>query len=125
MRDPGGLSGMCCLVAPTRKTARNISRLRSLDSNQDNQIQNPNTLGQIPFKTAGFRASGPIMAPYDGSTQPDSQLDILAVMLMVIFGAGASYDSAQAYRLPRAPGGTANFGIGLPATDPGGPWRPP
>jgi hypothetical protein len=46
-------------------------------------------------------------------------------MLMVIFGAGASYDSAQAYRLPRAPGGTANFGIGLPATDPGGPWRPP
>lgn len=31
-------------------------------------------------------------------------------MLMVIFGAGASYDSAEAFRLPRADGG---------------PWRPP
>jgi hypothetical protein len=35
---------------------------------------------------------------------------------MVIFGAGASFDSAQAYR-PAYPGGES--------TDYGGPWRPP
>lgn len=46
---------------------------------------------------------------------------------MVIFGAGASYDSAQAYRpiLPRG-GGGANFGNSAPdPVDDGGPWRPP
>lgn len=46
-------------------------------------------------------------------------------MLMVIFGAGASYDSAQAYR-PVYPGGGsygANFSAPSPARDE--PWRPP
>jgi hypothetical protein len=47
-------------------------------------------------------------------------------MLMVIFGAGASYDSAQAYR-PVYAGGSANqnFGPQTPQQDDGGPWRPP
>ena len=47
-------------------------------------------------------------------------------MLMVIFGAGASYDSAQAYRLRNPGGGGAqNFGFApLPLGDEG-PWRPP
>ncbi|MFZ3201654.1 MAG: SIR2 family protein [Candidatus Acidiferrales bacterium] len=39
-------------------------------------------------------------------------------MLMVILGAGASYDSAQAYR-PAYQGGSAQH------PDEGGPWRPP
>jgi hypothetical protein len=48
-------------------------------------------------------------------------------MLMVILGAGASYDSAQAYRsvLPRG-GGYANYGLNSPPpVDEGGAWRPP
>ena len=45
---------------------------------------------------------------------------------MVIFGAGASYDSAQAFRLPPPPsGGQQNFGTPTPAPSDGGPWRPP
>jgi hypothetical protein len=46
-------------------------------------------------------------------------------MLMVIFGAGASYDSAQAYRPVYPGGGAQNFGVSSPPTDPGGRWRPP
>lgn len=47
-------------------------------------------------------------------------------MLMVIFGAGASYDSAQAYRPPKLPsGGSQNFGYLVPATNDGQTWRPP
>lgn len=48
-------------------------------------------------------------------------------MLMVIFGAGASYDSAQAFPLPQLPsGGQQNFGVtSLPPPDHSGPWRPP
>jgi hypothetical protein len=44
-------------------------------------------------------------------------------MLMVILGAGASFDSAQAYR-PVHPsrGGYQSF---APSSDVGGPWRPP
>jgi hypothetical protein len=44
---------------------------------------------------------------------------------MVILGAGASFDSAQAYRpaLPRG-GGHASFGFSAPPT-PDEPWRPP
>jgi len=51
--------------------------------------------------------------------------NILATMLMVILGAGASYDSAQAYRpvLPRG-GGSQNFGISAPPPV-DEPWRPP
>jgi hypothetical protein len=47
-------------------------------------------------------------------------------MLMVILGAGASFDSSQAYR-PVYPGGGgyANFGTPVPRPDDGGPWRPP
>lgn len=46
-------------------------------------------------------------------------------MLMVIFGAGASYDSAPAYR-PVAPSSSSqNFGLPAPPSDNGGPWRPP
>jgi hypothetical protein len=46
-------------------------------------------------------------------------------MLMVILGAGASYDSAQAYRpvLPRG-GGQQNFGTSAPPPV-DEPWRPP
>jgi hypothetical protein len=46
-------------------------------------------------------------------------------MLMVIFGAGASYDSAQAFRITHPSGGSQNFGIISPHPDGGGPWRPP
>jgi hypothetical protein len=48
-------------------------------------------------------------------------------MLMVILGAGASYDSAQAYRpvYPGGGGGSQNFGVSAPRPDDGGPWRPP
>jgi hypothetical protein len=49
-------------------------------------------------------------------------------MLMVIFGAGASYDSAQAFPLlpQHATGGQQNFGLPSPAAvDLAGPWRPP
>lgn len=45
-------------------------------------------------------------------------------MLMVIFGAGASYDSAQAYPPPYYSGGSQNFGVNSPI-DKEGPWRPP
>lgn len=46
---------------------------------------------------------------------------------MVIFGAGASYDSAQAYPVPASyPGGSQNFGTNASVpVDGGGPWRPP
>lgn len=45
---------------------------------------------------------------------------------MVIFGAGASYDSSQAYR-PVYPGGGGYSQLrpSVQAIDPGGPWRPP
>jgi SIR2-like domain len=49
-------------------------------------------------------------------------------MLMVIFGAGASYDSAQAYRVRGGLTGSAanqNFSASTPSPDDGGPWRPP
>jgi hypothetical protein len=46
-------------------------------------------------------------------------------MLMVIFGAGASFDSAQAYRpIYRSGGASQNFGVSALPSD-GGPWRPP
>src|SRR5580704_10702693 len=57
---------------------------------------------------------------------PQSGPDILPVMLMVIFGAGASFDSAAAFPLPDPSAGNQNFG-----NAPGvsarwcGPWRPP
>ncbi len=44
---------------------------------------------------------------------------------MVIFGAGASYDSSQAYRPVYAGGGSQNFGLSGSPPDDGGPWRPP
>jgi len=45
---------------------------------------------------------------------------------MVILGAGASYDSSQAYRpVYQGGGGQANFGTPAPRPDDGGPWRPP
>lgn len=45
---------------------------------------------------------------------------------MVIFGAGASYDSSQAYRpLKPTSGGQQNFGIPAPRLGDGEPWRPP
>jgi len=45
---------------------------------------------------------------------------------MVVLGAGASYDSSQAYR-PVYPGGGgyASFASTAPRPDDGGPWRPP
>lgn len=45
---------------------------------------------------------------------------------MVIFGAGASFDSSQAYR-PVNPsgGGHSSFGASVVRVDAGGPWRPP
>jgi hypothetical protein len=47
-------------------------------------------------------------------------------MLMVILGAGASYDSSQAYRpVYLGGGGQQNFGTPAPRPDDGGPWRPP
>jgi SIR2-like domain len=47
-------------------------------------------------------------------------------MLMVILGAGASYDSSQAYRpLKPISGGQQNFGIPVPRLGEGEPWRPP
>jgi hypothetical protein len=46
-------------------------------------------------------------------------------MLMVIFGAGASYDSAQAYRPASPGGGSANFGVSAQLPTDEGPWRPP
>jgi hypothetical protein len=48
-------------------------------------------------------------------------------MLMVIFGAGASYDSAQAFRLAYPGGGGYGPGVSPPAPfrQTGGPWRPP
>jgi hypothetical protein len=47
-------------------------------------------------------------------------------MLMVILGAGASYDSSQAYRLVYpGGGGQANFGTPAPRPEDEGPWRPP
>jgi hypothetical protein len=46
-------------------------------------------------------------------------------MLMVILGAGASYDSAQAYRVVLPGGGAQNFGVNAAPVDNGGPWRPP
>ncbi len=46
-------------------------------------------------------------------------------MLMVIFGAGASYDSAEAFRLVYPGGGGFGPGYQTPPSDPGGPWRPP
>src|SRR6266852_4410000 len=47
-------------------------------------------------------------------------------MLMVVLGAGASYDSSQAYR-PVYPGGGgyASFASTAPRPDDEGPWRPP
>jgi len=47
-------------------------------------------------------------------------------MLMVVLGAGASYDSSLAYR-PVYPGGGgyASFASTAPRPDDGGPWRPP
>jgi len=48
-------------------------------------------------------------------------------MLMVIFGAGASYDSAQAFRLAH-PGGGSYLSAGVPPApfqQTGGPWRSP
>lgn len=54
-----------------------------------------------------------------------TQSDILAAMLMVIFGAGASYDSAQAYPLVYSGGASQNFGASALPVDQGGPWRPP
>jgi hypothetical protein len=47
------------------------------------------------------------------------------LMLMVIFGAGASYDSAQAYRPIYPGGGSQNFGLPAQPPNDGGPWRPP
>jgi len=44
---------------------------------------------------------------------------------MVIFGAGASYDSAQAYRPIYPGGGSQNFGLPAQPPNDGGPWRPP
>lgn len=46
---------------------------------------------------------------------------------MVIFGAGASHDSAQAFRLPRRSEGMGNQSIPAPYVAPerGEPWRPP
>ena len=46
-------------------------------------------------------------------------------MLMVIFGAGASYDSAPAYPVPRPAGGQSNFGGAAPAVSQSEIWRPP
>jgi SIR2-like domain len=46
-------------------------------------------------------------------------------MLMVIFGAGASYDSARAFPPPVPQGATQNFGSQPPAQDDGEAWRPP
>lgn len=48
-------------------------------------------------------------------------------MLMVIFGAGASFDSAPAYRpvYPPEGSGLQNFAVAAPPRDDGGPWRPP
>src|SRR4029077_6304145 len=46
-------------------------------------------------------------------------------MLMVIFGAGASYDSAQAHRLLYPGGGNQDFRVQRELSDDGGPWRPP
>lgn len=48
-------------------------------------------------------------------------------MLMVIFGAGASYDSAQAFRptYPGGGGGAQNIGVTAPRRIEEGPWRPP
>jgi hypothetical protein len=46
-------------------------------------------------------------------------------MLMVILGAGASYDSAQAYQPVQSSGGSQNFGVSALPIDHGGPWRPP
>jgi hypothetical protein len=46
-------------------------------------------------------------------------------MLMVILGAGASFDSAPAYRLVYSGGGNSNFGVSASPRDDGGPWRPP
>lgn len=47
-------------------------------------------------------------------------------MLMVILGAGASYDSAQAYRIRSSGGGGAqNFGYAPSLSNDEGPWRPP
>lgn len=63
--------------------------------------------------------------PYRGGTNR-SGIGYTATMLMVILGAGASYDSSQAYRPvnPRS-GGQQNFGVSPPRQDDGGPWRPP
>src|SRR6266403_1429867 len=47
-------------------------------------------------------------------------------MLMVILGAGASFDSSQAYRpVNVAVGGQQSFAISAPRPDDEGPWRPP
>jgi hypothetical protein len=46
-------------------------------------------------------------------------------MLMVIFGAGASFDSAQAFRLLARPAAQQNFPISKPDPDQSLPWRPP
>lgn len=47
-------------------------------------------------------------------------------MLMVIFGAGASYDSAQAFPLPvLEPYAKGNVIGSIMSPDSGAPWRPP
>lgn len=46
-------------------------------------------------------------------------------MLMVILGAGASYDSAEAFRIPEPIAGHTIPGPVRNAVDPGAPWRPP
>jgi hypothetical protein len=46
-------------------------------------------------------------------------------MLMVIFGAGASYDSAQAFRLPSPQAAQQHYGSEVPTSDHKELWRPP
>ena len=46
-------------------------------------------------------------------------------MLMVIFGAGASYDSARSFPPPEPRAVTQSFGIQSPTPDEGEAWRPP
>jgi hypothetical protein len=69
-----------------------------------------------------IRQAKPIRA--QGRGQKRGVLGYTHLMLMVIFGAGASYDSARAFP-PPAPQSSVNPGIQSPAPDEGEAWRPP
>src|SRR5579862_4982730 len=68
---------------------------------------------------------GPTCKPISTRLAVPGERDILPRMLMVIFGAGASYDSAQAYRPASPGGGSQNFGVSAQLATDEEPWRPP